>query len=106
MLTKRTREAFGSAGVFALCWALMGCSPARRECEPGTEEVTDAQASLVRSIDYNAQRQALVVGFVGSDQAIEYVKVPPEVYDMLAESPSKGTFYINNIRGQFPFLCP
>ena len=62
-----------------------------------TPETTD-----IRAIRYDAERRRLVVRFEGGGEDA-FVGVPGEVHRSFVEAPSKGQFFAERVRGQFPY---
>jgi hypothetical protein len=58
-------------------------------------------SSAIASIDYDADTQALYVRFHESGQYI-YSPVPEEVYDAFLSAGSKGAFFNDHIKDQYP----
>ena len=58
-------------------------------------------SSSVASVGYDAKTQTLEIEFQ-SGSVYDYGEVPPEVFKGLMEAPSKGRFFSNEIRGQYP----
>lgn len=58
-------------------------------------------SSSVASVGYDPKTQTLELEF-HSGSVYEYSEVPPEVFQGLMEAPSKGRYFANEIRGQYP----
>ena len=60
------------------------------------------ESSAIRAIRYDEERQRLLVRFVDGDE-YAYVGVPGEVHRSFADAPSKGDFFLEAIRGRYPY---
>jgi KTSC domain len=58
-------------------------------------------SSSVTSVGYDSETRTLEIEF-NSGSVYEYNEVPPEIYQGLMEAPSKGRYFANEIRGQYP----
>ena len=58
-------------------------------------------SSSVASVGYDPETRTMEIEF-HSGSVYEYQEVPPEVFQALMEAPSKGRFFANEIRGQYP----
>jgi hypothetical protein len=58
-------------------------------------------SSSVSSVGYDPKTRTLELEF-HSGSVYEYSEVPPEVFQGLMEAPSKGRYFANEIRGQYP----
>ncbi|HEX3130568.1 MAG TPA: KTSC domain-containing protein [Thermoanaerobaculia bacterium] len=58
-------------------------------------------SSSVASVGYDPKTQTLEIEF-SSGSVYEYNEVPPEIYKGLMEASSKGRYFANEIRGQYP----
>jgi hypothetical protein len=58
-------------------------------------------SSSVASVGYDPKTETLELEF-HSGSVYEYSEVPPEVFRGLMEAPSKGRYFANEIRGQYP----
>ena len=58
-------------------------------------------SSSVASVGYDPRSQTLEIEF-HSGSVYDYEEVPPEIYQGLMEAPSKGRYFANEIRGQYP----
>jgi hypothetical protein len=59
-------------------------------------------SSVVRSIDYEPERQALTVTFT-TGRVYRYYRVEPEVYEAFKIAASKGRFFNIRIRDHYRF---
>ena len=59
-------------------------------------------STVIRAIRYDAGRQRLVVRFIDGDE-YAYVGVPGEVHRSFAAAPSKGRYFLEEIRGRYPY---
>lgn len=71
----------------------------------------DVDSSNLKSIGYCDQRRVLAIEFVSSRQVLHYDGVPPEKFEELGRSESRGKFYAREIKGKYPArpmtgLCP
>lgn len=62
----------------------------------------DADATAIRTIDYDAARAKLLIRFV-SGEAYVYVGVPGEVGRSFLDAESRGRFFEAEIRDQYPY---
>ena len=61
------------------------------------------ESTTLTTVAYDAERMILQLEF--RDQAIyHYFKVPVEIYRGLLAASSKGLYFNQRIRGQFPYL--
>ncbi len=60
------------------------------------------RSSALDTIEYYDGQQALYVEFDNGSEYIFYA-VPRSIYDDMQESPSKGKFFHNKIRGRFKY---
>jgi KTSC domain len=58
-------------------------------------------SSSVASVGYDSKTQILEIEF-HSGSVYDYEEVPPEVYQGLMKASSKGRYFANEIRGQYP----
>lgn len=59
-------------------------------------------SSVVAHISYNADDATLRIRFV-SGMVYDYKNVPPEIYEAMKHSDSKGTYLNKYIKGNFDF---
>lgn len=59
-------------------------------------------STVVAYFNYDVARRALRVRFV-SGLVYEYLDVPPEVFEAMKLSRSKGTYLNQNIKGNYEF---
>jgi len=59
-------------------------------------------SSVIHHFRYDAVSHTLRVWFV-SGMVYDYKKIPPEVYEKLRTSISKGKFLNEEIKGKYPF---
>lgn len=59
-------------------------------------------STVIRQILYDLHARRLVLVFQ-SGRRYAYSKVPPEVYDALKAAPSRGAYFNEWIRDQYPF---
>ena len=59
-------------------------------------------SEAITDIDYDEDRSKLVVRFIDGDRYV-YVGVPGEVHRSFVEAPSKGGFFAEAIRDQYPY---
>jgi len=60
-------------------------------------------SSVIRSFEYSASRQELLVTFQ-SGRRYRYQHVPAEIYAEMKRAFSKGEFFNSRIRDHFPFI--
>lgn len=60
------------------------------------------ESEAISDIDYDEERAKLFVRFIDGDQYV-YVGVPGEVHRSFVDAESKGRFFANEIRGQYPY---
>jgi hypothetical protein len=64
--------------------------------------VTTVESTVLVTVGYDEARELLQVEFCG--RAIyQYFGVPAAVYQRLLGAPSKGSYFNQAVRGQFPF---
>lgn len=63
----------------------------------------DVQSSLIQEVGYDPEAQVLTVHFVGTDEVYEYTGVPADVYDELMAAESKGSYFVNTIKGNYDY---
>ena len=61
---------------------------------------TKIKSSNILTMDYNKNKQDLIVEFVGGSQYL-YKEVPSKVIDSFMKSDSKGSFFYNWIRNKY-----
>jgi hypothetical protein len=59
-------------------------------------------STVIRRFDYDPARRRLLVEFV-SGRRYAYLGVPPELFERMRSSFSKGQFFNANIRDRFAF---
>lgn len=59
-------------------------------------------SSAIREIDYDPERQRLMLTFVNGKSYI-YDDVPPDVFEAFEAAPSKGAFFNHTIRDRYRF---
>jgi len=59
-------------------------------------------STVVASFHYNEKQQILTVVFL-SGMVYEYRRVPPQIYQSMKESTSKGIYLNTHIKGKFDF---
>ena len=59
-------------------------------------------SSVIRAFDYDATHRRLAIAFVSGDVYV-YLDVPPETARGLADAPSKGVFFAEQVRDRFAF---
>lgn len=65
-----------------------------------TKRIYKGESSFVESADYNVFAETLEIELNGG-RVYKYFGVPYETFLQLDSATSKGTYYNNNIRGQF-----
>lgn len=60
------------------------------------------ESSLIAQAGYNADAQTLVIQLVNSSDLYTYHGVPQSVYDGFLAAESKGSYFVQNIKGQYP----
>ena len=58
-------------------------------------------SSAISSVGYDERKSMLEVEFQ-SGSVYDYLEVPPKVWKDFLKAPSKGRFFSQRIRGQFP----
>jgi len=56
------------------------------------------QSSQLAAFGYDAQTKTLEIWFKSTGTTYHYFDVPPEVFDALKAAPSKGSYFIRNIK--------
>ena len=65
-------------------------------------EMTPVESSLLNKVGYDPEAQTLVIQMNNSSDRYVYSDVPPAVFKNLMDAPSKGSFYVKKIKGQYP----
>ena len=65
-------------------------------------EMVSVESSLLNKVGYDPEAKTLVVQMNNSSDRYVYSDVPQSVYDGLMDAPSKGSFYVKKIKGQYP----
>lgn len=60
------------------------------------------ESSMIHSVRYDPAERLLEVVFQNGG-SYQFVNVPPEVYEHLLESRSKGRYFLAHIRGAYPY---
>jgi hypothetical protein len=60
---------------------------------------------VIRSFEYDADRQALSILFQSGRHYI-YQDVPPSTFEAMKAAFSKGEFFNSHVRDRFPFVRP
>ncbi|MEO6368262.1 MAG: KTSC domain-containing protein [Steroidobacteraceae bacterium] len=61
-------------------------------------------STVIRQILYDIESRRLVLVFQ-SGRRYGYFNVPPDVYEELRAAPSRGAYFNEWIRDQYPFQC-
>lgn len=80
-----------------LAWGAEKAAPA----EAAWEGFTAKGSHLVGKVEYLREKGEMRVQLAGSSDWYVYEGVPGEVYDGFAGSKSKGSFYTQNVQGQY-----
>lgn len=59
------------------------------------------QSSNISTIGYDAENAELYITFRDSGRTYKYSEVPPGEYSMLETAGSVGSYFANNIKGQY-----
>lgn len=62
----------------------------------------EVQSSMIRSVGYDEKARILEVEFV-SGSVYRYHGVPRELFEELLEAPSKGSYFLERIRGAYEY---
>ena len=65
-------------------------------------EMTSVESSLLDKVGYDPETKTLVIQMNNSSDRYVYSDVPPAVFKNLMDAPSKGSFYVKKIKGQYP----
>ena len=65
-------------------------------------EMTSVESSLINKVGYDPETKTLVIQMNNSSDRYFYSDVPQATYDNLMDAPSKGSFYVKKIKGQYP----
>lgn len=60
------------------------------------------ESSMLASVGYDETLRALVVLF-NSGKAYQYMQVPPEIYQELLQSDSKGRYMLDHVIDYYPY---
>ena len=64
-------------------------------------EMTPVESSNLAAVGYEPESGALHVQFNNGATWV-YAGVPPDVFDAMMDSPSKGSFFARTIKNQYP----
>jgi hypothetical protein len=59
------------------------------------------QSSNIAAVGYDSATSELYVTFVNSGRTYKYLDVPPGEFGMLERADSVGSYFANNIKGQY-----
>lgn len=62
----------------------------------------DIDSTAIQAIDYDADHEKLFVRFISGERYL-YVGVPGEVHRCFLDASSKGGFFQDEIRDQYPY---
>lgn len=65
-------------------------------------ELHSVESSMIQAFGYDAEAQTLLVIF-NSGKTYRYFRVPPNVYQELLTSPSKGGYMRDLVIDQYPY---
>ena len=57
---------------------------------------------MIGKVEYDRDTREMRVQMANSSDWYVYRDVPPEVYEAFAKSGSKGAFFVQEVKGQFP----
>lgn len=64
-------------------------------------EMQSVESSFLNKVGYDPETKVLAVQMNDSSDVYLYQSVPQAIYDDLLAADSKGSFYVENIKGQF-----
>ena len=67
-------------------------------------EMTPVASSLITAIGYDESQRELTVEFKKGGVTYAYKPIPYAVYTAMQEAVSVGSFFLRNIKGQYPNL--
>lgn len=60
------------------------------------------ESSFIAKAGYDPETQALAIQMVNSSDTYTYQGVPQEIYDGFLAAESKGAYYVEKIKAQYP----
>ncbi len=64
-------------------------------------DMKSVKSSLLDKVGYDNATQTLVIQMVNSSDIYTYIDVPQNIYDSLLAADSKGTYFVEKIKGKF-----
>lgn len=64
-------------------------------------EMQTVKSSLLDKVGYDAETKTLVIHMLNSLDVYTYKDVPQSIYDGLIDADSKGTYFVDKIKGKF-----
>lgn len=95
--------------LFALAAAVgasgLGCATHKAAAKPeksGLERFATDKSQLIGKVEYDRKTREMRVQMANSSDWYVYRDVPPGLYEAFVKSASKGAFYAQEVKGQFP----
>lgn len=66
-------------------------------------EMTEVKSSLIAAVGYDNEKKELTVEFKKGG-TYGYKPIPYAVYTAMLEAVSVGSFFLRNIKGQYPYV--
>ena len=67
-------------------------------------EMTPVTSSLIAAVGYDESQRELTVEFKKGGVTYAYKPIPYAVYTAMQEAVSVGSFFLRNIKGQYPYI--
>lgn len=64
-------------------------------------DMKSVKSSLLDKVGYDSSTQTLVIQMLNSSDIYTYVDVPQNTYDGLLAADSKGTYFVDKIKGKY-----
>lgn len=64
-------------------------------------DLQPVDSSVIKALGYDEANQTLLVQMVANSEVYAYKDVPAKVYKSFLDSPSKGRFYTDKIKGKY-----
>ncbi len=87
-----------AALLLAAILVLSGCATT----PPVTADLQPVDSSVIKAIGYDDASQTLYVQLLSTMEVYAYQDVPGKVYQSFQKAESKGRFYTEKIKGQYP----
>ena len=97
------KKSLAWAIAIAALLACLACAGTARKSDVGScgIQMAAVQSSMISAVGYDAQNKTLRIHFI-QNADYDYSGVPSEIYQNLLSAESKGKYYHQYIKGQFP----